>query len=76
MLTLLVASFATLVTVHVALSFGLLRRDPWWHGLVAFFAPPLAVYLGWKEKLRLRSVLWVASALIYVGARAIADQSR
>jgi hypothetical protein len=75
-LTLLVASFAALVTVHVSLSFGLFTRGPWWYGLIALAVPPAAVYLGWREKLRIRSLLWVAAALVYVAARVVAEQAR
>lgn len=74
-LIVLALSFATLVTVHVSLSFGLLARGPWWHGVVAFLAPPLGVYLGFREKLRLRSILWTLSALVYVAARVAAREA-
>jgi hypothetical protein len=71
-LTVLVVSFATLVTVHVSLAFGLFTRDPRWHGLVALVAPPLALYLGWKERRKGRVFFWVASLAVYAAARVAA----
>ncbi len=64
----LVVAFATLVTVHVALALGLARRDPRWRALVAFFVVPLAPIWGWRERMRVRGVLWLLSAAVYVAA--------
>lgn len=64
-LAVLVAAFATLVTVHVTLAIGLTRRDPRWRGLVAFFVAPLAPWWGWQERMRVRGVLWIVSAVVY-----------
>ncbi|MGZ3419996.1 MAG: hypothetical protein ACXWUG_23900 [Polyangiales bacterium] len=60
---------AAWVTVHVALSVGLLRRQPRWRGLLGFFVAPLAPLFGFAAKLRVRSLLWVVLAVAYVMLR-------
>jgi len=62
----LVLAFAGLVTAHLALALGLSQRSPRWRGVVGLLLPPLAPWWGWRGEMRLRSGLWVASALIYV----------
>lgn len=64
----LVFSFALLVTAHVVLVWGLAFHKPRWRALVAFFVPILAPYFGLKEKMRVRSVLWIISAIVYAVA--------
>jgi hypothetical protein len=64
----LVAAFAALLTAHVTLSVGLLRRAPRWHALVAFFVAPLAPWWGWQAHMRFRGAVWVAAATIYAAA--------
>jgi hypothetical protein len=59
------AALAAWVTVHVALAVGLLRRPPRWRGVVAFFVAPVAPFLGFAAKLRVRSVMWLAFAIAY-----------
>ncbi|HEY1692378.1 MAG TPA: hypothetical protein VGG39_09455 [Polyangiaceae bacterium] len=61
---LLVLAFAVFVTTHVALAFGLSSQKPRWQALLALFVPPLAPYWGWRG-LRVRTVLWGASAAVY-----------
>jgi hypothetical protein len=61
----LVVAFATLVTAHVTLALGLARRRPRWRGLVALVVVPLAPMWGWRERMRVRGVLWIASAIAY-----------
>jgi hypothetical protein len=60
----LVLAFALLVTAHVTLLVGLAGRAPRWRALVALIVPPLAPYWGWRP-LRIRSVAWLAGALMY-----------
>jgi hypothetical protein len=62
----IVASFATLVTVHVALCAALAARRPFWQAAVALAVPPLAPYWGFSEKLRVRAGLWCVAAALYV----------
>ncbi len=64
----LVVAFAALVTVHVTLVVGLARRAPWWRALVALVVAPLAPYWGWQQRLRIRSVVWIVSAVAYAAA--------
>ncbi len=70
----LVAAFAALVTAHVLLVAELVRRRPRWRALVALVIAPLAPYWGYKERLRVLSVLWIVSALTYVTARVAASR--
>ena len=67
---LLVVSFAVLLTTHVTLAIGLARRIPRGHALLAFFAFPLAPWWAWKERMRVRSILWILAASIYEIGRA------
>ena len=69
----LVLAFAVLVTAHVALVVGLAARAPRWRARVALAVPPLAPYWGWGT-LRRRSVLWVASAVVYGVLRVVASR--
>jgi hypothetical protein len=61
----LLTSFSLLVTTHVTLTLGLLRRKPWWRAPLAFVVAPLVPFWGWKAGMRLRTVLWLASGSIY-----------
>lgn len=70
----LVASFATLVTSHVALALGLAARRPRWRGAVALLVPPLAPWWGLEAGLRVRSALWITGACAYVVARILAGR--
>ena len=56
------------LVAHVTLVIALLRREPWWRGLVALVVPPLAPYWGYEEKLRGRVTLWVATLAIYLAS--------
>jgi hypothetical protein len=61
----LVVAFATLVTVHITLAFGLACRHPRWRGLVALVVAPLAPFWGWQARMRVRGAVWVVAAAIY-----------
>ena len=69
----LVLAFALLVTVHVTIAVGLVRRHPRWHGLVAFVVAPLAPYWAWREHMRVRSAMWMLALVAYVGVRIAAS---
>jgi hypothetical protein len=69
----IVASFAALCTVHVALAASLSIRGPWWRGLVAFAVAPLAPYWGFRDGLRRRAVAWTTALVLYVAARVLAS---
>lgn len=68
----IVVSFALLVTTHVALAAGLVGRKPRSRGLLALVLPPLAPYFGLREKMWVRSVVWMVSLAVYVVARTFA----
>lgn len=56
------------LVAHVTLVIGLLRRKPWWRGLVGLVVPPLAAYWGYEAKLRARVTLWVATLAVYLAS--------
>jgi len=56
------------LVAHVTLVIGLLRRDPWWHGLVGLAVPPLAAYWGYEAKLRGRVTLWLTTLAVYLAS--------
>jgi hypothetical protein len=56
------------LVAHVTLVIGLLRRDPWWYGLVGLVVPPLAAYWGYEAKLRRRVTLWVTTLVVYLAS--------
>lgn len=56
-------------TIHVALSVGLLRRQPRWRGLVGFLIAPLAPIFGFAARLRIRAVVWIVLAIAYAVLR-------
>jgi hypothetical protein len=64
-LAVLVAAFATLVTVHVTLALGLVRRSPRWRGAVALVVLPLAPWWGWRAGMRARAAIWLVAAPLY-----------
>jgi hypothetical protein len=70
---LLLAAFATFVTAHVALVYGLARRKPRWRALLALPALPLALYWGARAGMHVRVVAWVASAGAYAALRVLAS---
>jgi hypothetical protein len=68
LLGLLSAAVGLHLVAHVTLVIGLLRRKPWWRGLVALLVPPLAPLWGYEAKLRRRVTLWVVSLAIYLAS--------
>jgi hypothetical protein len=67
-----VAAFAALVTAHVTIAIGLARRRPRWRALVALVVPPLAPAWALSGRMTVRGVVWIASALGYLVALALA----
>lgn len=65
-LAVLLVAFATLVTAHVTLAIGLARRSPRWRAPLALVIAPLAPWWGWRERMRIRGVLWIVAAVVYV----------
>ena len=63
-----VVAFAVVVTTHVAIAFGLIRRTPRWRAPLAFVVFPLAPYYAWREHMRVRTIIWSIFAVIYAVA--------
>jgi len=63
----LLFSFASLVTVHLAIAVALLGRRPRWRGWLSLLPPvaPFTVYWAFKEKMYVRAGLWGSSLVGY-----------
>lgn len=61
----LVASFATLVTVHLSLIYSLLVRRPRWRAAAALLVPPLAPYFGLRARMLVRVAIWIVAVIAY-----------
>jgi hypothetical protein len=61
----LVLAFATLVTTHVAITYGLAKQSPRWRAALAFFVPPLAPYWALRLGMMVRGTVWVAAVIAY-----------
>jgi hypothetical protein len=68
----LVASFAALVTTHLAVAVRLTWRRPRYRGLVALIVPPLAPLWAYEAGWRRLSWLWVGAVAVYAAAVAVA----
>jgi hypothetical protein len=68
LLALISVAVGLFLVAHVTLVIGLLRRDPWWRGLLGLLVPPLAAYWGYEAKLRVRVTLWLATLAIYLAS--------
>lgn len=71
-MALIVLTFAAFCTTHVATSWSLGARGPWWRGAIAFVVPPLAPYWAIRGHLRRLSALWMGSLVAYVATRVLA----
>ena len=67
-----IGTFALLVTAHVWIVVGLLWRRPRWRAPIALFAFPLAPYWAVREQMTVRGIAWIAGAVGYLVARALA----
>lgn len=70
--SILLGSFAVLVTLHVALSLALVRRGPWWRGALCLIFPPLAPWWGIEAGFRKQGLAWAAALTVYGVACALA----
>jgi hypothetical protein len=68
----LVISLALFITAHVTITYGLAFRQPRWRAPAAFFVPPLAPFWAWRERMRIRAGIWMASLVLYVIATIVA----
>ncbi len=73
---LIVLSFATFVTTHVALVFVLsFSLRPRWRGLAALVIPPLGPLWAWEGGHRKKAILWVVAVVLYAVGLAVATSS-
>jgi hypothetical protein len=61
----LVIAFATLLTVHVAIAFGLAKQSPRWRAVLALFVPPLAPYWALRLGMMVRGMIWLVAVAAY-----------
>jgi hypothetical protein len=71
-LSVLLVAFASLVTAHVTIAVGLVRRRPRWRALLAFVVAPLAPYYAAREHMRVRACVWVGALVVYATAMVLA----
>jgi hypothetical protein len=69
----LIVAFALLITAHVAITYGLVRRAPRWRAPIAFFVVPLAPYWAWREKMKVRAGIWTGALVLYMVATVVAS---
>ena len=68
-----IVSCAFALLAHASIVAALATRSPKWRAAVALVVPPLAPYWAWREKLRGRTITWIASAIVYAIARIAAS---
>ena len=61
----LLLAFATLITVHIGIVFGLSQRHPRWRAALALFVPPLAPYWALRAGMVVRGGIWIGSVILY-----------
>ena len=61
----LLLAFALLMTMHMAIVFGLAQRSPRWRALAALFVPPLAPYWALRGGMMVRASVWIGSLVLY-----------
>lgn len=69
---LLVCAFAGLITVHVATVYGLARSKGVGAAALGLLLPPAAPYQAFLQGMRVRAVMWLLLAAIYVTALIVA----
>ena len=67
----LVVLFALMIVFQITTVFGLLKRAPRMHALLAAVMPPLAVYYAYREGLRIRAIGLGVSIVLYVVLRVV-----
>lgn len=73
----LLASFATLVTAHVAIAVRLFfGAKPRYRGILALIVPPLAPMWAHRERWRKLCWTWVGAVLVYASLLAVASLLR
>ena len=67
-------AFASLVTTHIAIVYGLARRAPRWRALLALAFPPVAPYWAWRERMRARASIWTGVCALQLVALFLATR--
>jgi hypothetical protein len=62
----MIAAFATLLTAHATIAWGLAARPPRWRALLALFLLPMAPYFALRERMRVRAIAWIGALVGYV----------
>lgn len=62
----LVLALASLITAHISIAYGLVRRTPRWRAPLALVVAPLAPYWAWREQMPIRAIVWGAAVILYV----------
>jgi hypothetical protein len=66
------SALTVFVAAHVALVAGLMRRRTWVSAAVALLVPPLAPWWGYREGLRVATIVWCAALALYAVGVAVA----
>ncbi|MCL2824193.1 MAG: hypothetical protein FWD57_09400 [Polyangiaceae bacterium] len=72
MIAVITTSFATMMTAHASIVWGLLRHRSFAHAASGLVLPPLSAYWAWLEGMTTRTVIWLVAALIYIGSLVVA----
>jgi hypothetical protein len=73
-LAVLLLSFATLCTTHLAIAVRLVWRvRPRYRGLIALVVPPLAPVWAYGQAWRAMCWIWIGSVVAYAGAVGVAQ---
>jgi hypothetical protein len=72
LMSVLVGSFALLITAHVAIVAGLVLRPQRWRAAIALLFPPIAPYWGMHERMHGRTIVWLLALSVYIVSRVLA----
>lgn len=64
----LIGSFSALVTLHVAILFGLARRRHFARAAASVVLLPLAPVSSWRAGMRARAIAWTIAAVAYAAS--------
>ena len=59
------SALSVFVAAHLALVAGLARKRDWRRAAVALLVPPLAPWWGYREGLRVATIVWCAALALY-----------
>lgn len=67
-----VVAFAAWITAHITIAVSLASRRPRWRAPAALLVVPLAPFWAARSGMRVRSAIWIVSAVVYGIARWLA----